>query len=367
MAGGDEGFVKGTCLHMCPERELRMREREGLLHKFEVLAGTEHDKKPKADPMKIIKCFSRSAAGQNVSSPWNLRPPEVLLQTISYLLHDVINIDYCEWYKVYDFIMDRLRAVRQDMVIQNLERPYCISILQPIVRFYAYSSYRLCTENISTFDPAINNQHLQECLKRLLVFYDECDDLQNKFSILSSDDCSSYSSLFSERAAIEALYLVFNLGNTTAIDRTLQLHKQWRTSVVNYCLELSLSYWKGNWVRTCRMIKNLPSLLAAVASLHLNSIRRQALYTMSFAYNCKNISFPMELLKSLLLYNSMEDVIKDLKHYNIAYNEDTMSVHFSKASFSINKDIVPPYHHKFVDDKLSGTSLPSLILSEELF
>lgn len=42
----------------------------------------------------------------------------------------------------YDYICDRLRAVRQDMIIQDLPKHEAICILQPIVRFYAYASYR---------------------------------------------------------------------------------------------------------------------------------------------------------------------------------------------------------------------------------
>lgn len=198
-----------------------------------------------------------------------------------------------EYHNVYDFIMDRLRAVRQDMVIQNLERPYCISILQPIVRFYAFSAYRLCEEKLSNFEPAINNKHLQECLKRLLCFYDECDELQKKYSFVSNDLNSDYMELFEERSYMESLYLIFNLGDTDALNRALGLHRRWRyykkliiklsvlicdhycrNDLVDYCLDISLSYRRGNWVKVCYLIKELPVLLGAVASLHLNKIRR---------------------------------------------------------------------------------------------
>lgn len=46
------------------------------------------------------------------------------------------------WIVIYDFIMDRLRAVRQDMVIQNLSAADSISLLQPMIRFYALAAYR---------------------------------------------------------------------------------------------------------------------------------------------------------------------------------------------------------------------------------
>lgn len=43
---------------------------------------------------------------------------------------------------VYDFIFDRLRAVRQEIVIQNLDTIETIHLLEPIVLFLAYSAYR---------------------------------------------------------------------------------------------------------------------------------------------------------------------------------------------------------------------------------
>lgn len=64
------------------------REHEGLLHKLEMLPGTENTRKPKADPSRMVKSFSRSAAGTKMSVAKNLRPPDVLRRTISYLLHE---------------------------------------------------------------------------------------------------------------------------------------------------------------------------------------------------------------------------------------------------------------------------------------
>jgi len=46
------------------------------------------------------------------------------------------------WCRVYDFVFDRLRAVRQDMVIQRIAGREAMSILEIIVRFHIYASYR---------------------------------------------------------------------------------------------------------------------------------------------------------------------------------------------------------------------------------
>lgn len=39
-------------------------------------------------PQKMVKCFSRSAAGCSLDKPYILRPPSVLKDTISYLINE---------------------------------------------------------------------------------------------------------------------------------------------------------------------------------------------------------------------------------------------------------------------------------------
>lgn len=56
--------------------------------------------------------------------------------------YSIVTVQYLPFHVIYDFILDRLRAVRQDMIIQNFPVADSISILQPIVRFHAYAAYR---------------------------------------------------------------------------------------------------------------------------------------------------------------------------------------------------------------------------------
>jgi len=47
------------------------------------------------------------------------------------------------WHRVFEFVFDRLRAVRQDMVIQRINGNAAIWILEHSVRFLIYAGYRL--------------------------------------------------------------------------------------------------------------------------------------------------------------------------------------------------------------------------------
>ena len=79
---------------MCPQRELQERESQNRLHRFETLAGTEKragekGRRPRADPQRAVKEYSRPAAGKDSTRPSDLRPPAVLLKTVCYLIDDI--------------------------------------------------------------------------------------------------------------------------------------------------------------------------------------------------------------------------------------------------------------------------------------
>lgn len=119
------------------------RTREKLLHFYErvTMPNGQHI----ADKSKVVKEFARSAAGIQRPKPHQLRTPATLQRTVRYLLTDVLNDTRKPFHVAYDFIFDRLRAVRQEIVMQNLDSALTIQLLEPIIMFLAYSLYRFAT------------------------------------------------------------------------------------------------------------------------------------------------------------------------------------------------------------------------------
>ncbi|XP_042145869.1 SAC3 domain-containing protein 1 isoform X2 [Ixodes scapularis] len=199
--------VVGRCGDMCPRREREWREKERLLDPFEIVPGTEKQARPKADRDRAVKQFARSAAGQRQASPDELRPPDVLLRTTSYLLRTIVPSKEASWSSIYHFVWDRLWSVRQDMTVQGIRGTTCITVLEQAVRFYVYASFRSCQEGPNSgFDAHINGQHLQECLKRLLVLYCEMDWKTHP-----------------HQPEMEAIYLLHNLGSAEALAHAVSL------------------------------------------------------------------------------------------------------------------------------------------------
>lgn len=84
-----ETVPKGICQTMCPSRELWNRETQNRLHCFEMVLGTEKDRRPRGDPLRAVKEYSRPAAGKDATNPADLRPPAVLFKTVCYLIDDI--------------------------------------------------------------------------------------------------------------------------------------------------------------------------------------------------------------------------------------------------------------------------------------
>ncbi|XP_050396864.1 SAC3 domain-containing protein 1 isoform X1 [Patella vulgata] len=337
-------IVVGTCLMKCPQPEIEMREREGLLHHFEIVEGQERLKRPKCVIDRMVKEYKRPAAGQDVADPETLRPVPVLHQTIDYL-YSIVTRPNSEWYHIYDYVFDRLRAVRQDIVIQDIQGLDAISLLEKIVRFYVLAVYRMGNKITPSFDPTINNQHTQECLKRLLSLYTEVDGPH------------------SNQIEFESIYLMFNLGDTSALLHYLDLPtliRNYHHLKLVYCA--SINYLLQNYVKCLRQIKKLTNVLCLCAAhRHLCKIQQSSLYIMSVAYGSKNCKYPTCSLEDLLCFNSQDEVENTLEKCGLPVKDG--SVCFQKSLFK-QEDKVSWKPWQQLENLLNRCNLTGILLGK---
>ncbi|XP_041374009.1 SAC3 domain-containing protein 1-like [Gigantopelta aegis] len=345
-----EKSIIGTCQTMCSLDEIKMREKEGRLHQLE----SSHERRAEkyrnrklqtAEVGKMIKEYSRPAAGCHVPGPESLRPAPVLLKTVQYIFNKIIPRTDHRWAVIYDFSFDRLRAVRQDMVIQRIEGLDGIVLLESCVRFHIYAGYRLGTANISTFDPVINSQHAQECLKRLLVLYDE---------VQGTHKC---------REQFESIYLLYNLGDMNALRHCLDLKRELRHSLcLRLAFAISASHMTGNYVRTIRLACRLPCPICQCAfHRHLKHIQQCAIRTMSSGFSSKNTRFPCSKLQDLLAANC-EDDIRNMAT-TCGLNVSSGFVCFQKSSY-VSDNVLPTSDWAFLEEKLSEHNISDLLMGE---
>ncbi|KAK2825194.1 hypothetical protein Q7C36_019121 [Tachysurus vachellii] len=332
----------GTCTTMCPVSEVRRRETERQLHCFEMERGTEKERKPRADLSRTVKEYSRPAAGKDSTRACDLRPPDVLFKTVCYLVDEIAASPTLQpWTEVYSFVFDRLRSVRQDMVIQRVSGRECVAVLERTVRFHLYASYRLCGAPLQLFDPHINDTHLQECLSWLLECYSEGQ--------------------FEHQAEFQALSLLYNLGSTRTLQRSLELPDKIRLSPpVQLALAINWAYTERNPVRLLRLAQKLDFIQACALHRHLLSCRRDLLRLYSHGYNSRNCRFPVQKLADILDLECSLAGQLCLAH-GLQVSGDC--VVFSKASFSESpcKELQCERMHKLVDDEQQDISVGNII------
>lgn len=255
--------LSGECTDMCPQKELRMRCKERLLHRYEL------------GRFEPVKEFSRPAAGQATPQPRDIRTGSTLLRTTEYLINTIFSQETEPLNVVFDFVFDRLRAVRQDMVLQSLSDETACRILAIIVRFHVMSSYLLSELPVDKFDPAINSSHLLECTKMLLVLQDE-------------NEVSSF-----VREEIAAIYILSNLSSPAPFYWALEQPKTLRTSeTISASLSLGRLYRERNFVRYFRILATLPSLLQISARQFSERMVIFAVKNYCTAYHSPNCKYP---------------------------------------------------------------------------
>ncbi|CAJ1060446.1 SAC3 domain-containing protein 1 [Xyrichtys novacula] len=312
----DYTVPRGTCQTMCPTGELRDREAQNRLHRFEMLAGTEKDKRPKGDPLRAVKEYSRPAAGKDSTKPSDLRPPAVLRKTVCYLIDDVAAAsDLHPWTEVYNFVFDRLRGVKQDMIIQRVSGLDCVAILEPTVRFLIYSSYRLCGEPLRLYDPRINDTHLQEYLSWLLDCY--------------KTETGSHPN----QEEFQALGLLYNLGSAKVTQHIMELPERLRrSSTITLAMSINRAFCERNPVRLLRLSQRLNFLESCALHHHLVACRRDLLLIYSHGHNSRNCRFPLDRLAQLMSLDKSL-AAQMCRMYGVEVNQDSQVV-FSKAAFT---------------------------------
>ncbi|KAJ0977608.1 hypothetical protein J5N97_013082 [Dioscorea zingiberensis] len=117
--------VIGLCQDMCPESEREERERKGDLDKYERLNGERNQ----TNKFLAVKKYNRTAERDADL----IRPMPVLQKTIDYLL-DILGQPYSDnFLGIYNFLWDRMRAIRMDLRMQHIFNQDAITMLEQMV------------------------------------------------------------------------------------------------------------------------------------------------------------------------------------------------------------------------------------------
>lgn len=303
--------TRGSCPDMCPEKERYSRTDRKLLSSFEVLPGSDGV----MDHTRMVKEYCRSSADQEEPLAHELRPPHVLRLTMDYLLACIMDPQGSpappvgEW---YDFIWNRTRSIRKDITQQHLCEPTCVSLVEQCARFHIHCASFLCEEDMSVFDPKINNENLVKCLQTLKHLY---YDLGLRGHRSPNEP---------EFRAYDVL-LHLNEGDTV---RQVQKLEDWvrRSPYVSLSVAAFGALNSGNYVRFFRLVGAAPYLCACLLHRYFGQVRLQAFHTLLKAFCQPNHreEFLLEALGRQLGFDSKVEVRDFARALGLKCSDDAL-------------------------------------------
>lgn len=301
---------------MCPPDEYEIRKEHNLVRPFETSF------------LSAVKCYSRSAAGQSAARHKNIRDLTTLENTVKYLFEQVLDRRKTSLAQLYDFVFDRLRAVRQDLVVQGylegfsgLRTVTVAKILEYCVRFYIYFQFRLSHLPASAFSSHLNQNHLDECLSQLLHLYSEIE--------VKNQDLLHQTS----HIEIEALDLLLS-KNSAGLHRALQLPSKTKSNtIVRNSIEISISLWLGNFVRANHIARGLPLSLQLAYRAHFSLLRPRVLEVYERGYRSpQGTKFPLEKLRRYLLFDTARQTAEFCVDCGLSLDDTGSSVIFKTGT-----------------------------------
>lgn len=299
----------GTCPDMCPEKERIMRAYRKLWTPYEQRPGTT-----RLAPDLAVKEYSRSSANQEEPLPHELRPEPVLIMTMNYLILNIMptielpEANVSQW---YDFLWDRLRGIRKDIVQQQLCSVNTANIIEQCARFHILCFDRLCGEDSSIFDEKINTENLNNCLQSLIHMY---DDLHAQGMNCPNEP---------EFRAYEIL-LKLNRGDIIWEFQELPPHLQTASEIL-FALRVFSAYNSNLYSSFFKLVKETTYLNACLLQRNVSFIRSKALQSITKAF-CRpqdqSFKLPLSYLKDTLKFDSDDDALEFCYAHGMTLAED---------------------------------------------
>ncbi|CAL8387635.1 unnamed protein product [Gadus morhua 'NCC'] len=338
----------GTCPDMCPEKERYMRETRNQLSCFELVPETEM-----VDHRAAIKEYSRSSADQEEPLPHELRPLPVLSLTMDYLVTQVMDQGpdgYRDW---YDFVWNRTRGIRKDIIQQHLCCPETVALIEKCTRFHVHCAHQLCEESMRTFEPKINNENLTKCLQSLKEMYQDLSERQ----------------VYCPREAEFRLYnVLLNLNEGDTLREVQQFRDEVRNSPeVKFAVQAFAALNSNNFVRFFKLVKCASYLASCLLHRYFNQVRSKALLTLNIAHTVgsqRSTAFPVEDLARMLMFPDVDAASNFVQQYGLVVSDgvvelsrtsyqDPESLSLKKSAFILGKRCV------LIGEVVNGGPLPS--------
>ncbi|KAJ3683864.1 hypothetical protein LUZ60_014091 [Juncus effusus] len=289
--------IVGLCPDMCSEPERDERERKGDLDRHERLDGDRN----KTSKFLAVKKYTRTAERDaNL-----IRPLPILMKTMDYLL-ELLNRPYGpDFLSLYNFLWDRMRAIRLDLRMQHIFNQQAISMLEQMIRLHIIAMHELCEYNKGEgfsegFDAHLNIEQMNKASVDLFQMYD--DHRRKGIVIPSEKEFRGYYALLKldkhPGYKVESCELSLDLAKMSLEVR--------RSPEISFARNVSRACRMGNYMSFFRLAKKASYLQGCLMHAHFFKLRTQALASL---HNCfqSNQGMPISELEGWLAMNG-EDI-----------------------------------------------------------
>ncbi|KAF8101185.1 hypothetical protein N665_0209s0042 [Sinapis alba] len=261
-------LIVGLCPDMCPESERGERERKGDLDHYERLDGDRNQ----TSKSLAVKKYTRTAEREAIL----IRPMPILQNTMEYLL-SLLDRPYNEnFLGMYNFLWDRMRAIRMDLRMQHIFNREAITLLEQMIRLHIIAMHELCEytkgEGFSEgFDAHLNIEQMNKTSVELFQMYD--DHRKRGIAIPTEKEFRGYYALLKldkhPGYKVEPSELSLDLANMTPEIR--------QTSEVLFARSVARACRTGNFIAFFRLARKASYLQACLMHAHFSKLRTQAL------------------------------------------------------------------------------------------
>ncbi|KAL3508010.1 hypothetical protein ACH5RR_033392 [Cinchona calisaya] len=353
-------IITGLCLDMCPESERAERERKGDLDQYERLDGDRNQ----TSISLAVKKYNRTAEREAEM----IRPMPILQNTMSYLLN-LLNKPYDDRFLgLYNFLWDRMRAIRMDLRMQHIFSLGAIKMLEQMIRLHIIAMHELCEytkgEGFSEgFDAHLNIEQMNKTSVELFQLYD--DHRKKGTNVATEKEFRGYYALLKldkhPGYKVEPAELSLDLAKMTPDLR--------QTPEVMFARDVARACRTGNFIAFFKLARKASYLQACLMHAHFAKLRTQALAALHCGLQ-NNQGIPIAHVAKWL--GMEEEDIEDLLEYH-GYSVKEFEVPYMvKDGLFLNVDNDYPVKcSKLVDRKKSmfiaeDVSYPCLTKSSSL-
>ncbi|PSS33918.1 SAC3 family protein like [Actinidia chinensis var. chinensis] len=319
-------IIIGLCPDMCPESERAERERKGDLDMYERLDGDRN----RTSQSLAVKKYTRTAEREADL----IRPMPILQKTIDYLLYLLDQPYDDKFLGLYNFLWDRMRAIRMDLRMQHIFNLDAIMMLEQMIRLHIIAMHELCEytkgEGFSEgFDAHLNIEQMNKTSVELFQLYDDHrkkgvqvpteKEFRGYYALLKLDKHPGYK--------VEPAELSLDLSKMTPEIR--------QTPEVLFARDVARACRTGNFIAFFRLARKASYLQACLMHAHFAKLRTEALASLHCGLQ-NNQGIPIAQVAKWLAMEE-EDIENLLEHHGFLIKEYEEPYMVKEGSF-LNSD-----------------------------